>query len=121
MATDGKSDWYYVLVVLGSIALVPITWYVFWEIIQPILMNLSPLFAEQSGGGRVGRAPDSFAQLALFATFFLGLFIYHILLILLFDDMPANELLLGLYGLIIVVPIMIIKNYILPKIGRAHV
>lgn len=118
MTSDAIENWNPVLVVLGVLALIPIIWYVFWEIIQPALVSISPLFAEQSGGGRIGRYPDSFAQLALFATALLALFIYYNFLILVFDGVGEFiEACLAIYGFVVIVPIMIIKNYILPIFG----
>lgn len=113
METATNENWNYTVVVLGALAVLAITWHVFWGTIQPALVSLSPLFAEQSGGGRIGRYPDSFAQLALFATILIGLFVYYNLLVLIFDGIGEFiGTLEAIYFLCIVVPLIVINNYL---------
>lgn len=111
MSSDDLSGFW---VLIGALIVLAITWHVFWDVIQPILVNLSPIFEKQSRGGRVGRYPDSFAQVALFATILFGLLIYYLLLTLIFDGVSDFiEMCLGLL-LIFSIPIYIINKQ-LPK------
>ena len=66
-----------ILLILGAFLIaLPTSWFLFFEIIQPALASLSPVF-EYDPDGYIGRAPDSLAQMALFATILFGLFVYY--------------------------------------------
>lgn len=104
-------------VLVGGLVTLAIVWQVFWEVIHPALMSLSPIFT-YNPDGRVGRYPDSPAQLALFATILFGLFIYYMIMILIFDDDTGfTDLLFVIYATIIIIPAAIIKNDVLPLVG----
>ncbi|MFC6961233.1 hypothetical protein [Halocatena marina] len=111
MSSDDLSGFW---VLIGTLAVLVITWHVFWDVIQPILVNLSPIFEKQSGGGRVGRYPDTLAQVALFATILIGLLIYYLLLTLIFDG--VSDFIKMCKGIIVIfkIPIFIINKQ-LPK------
>ena len=69
-------DWVLILVMAAT------TWVLFFEIIHPALLGLSPAFAFNPDG-YIGRAPDSLAQVALFATIplvFVGAFLLRTLI-----------------------------------------
>lgn len=102
---------------VGALVVVAITWHVFWEVIHPILVGISPMFAYDPDG-RVGRYPDSPAQVALFATALLGIFIYYLLEVMIFEGVDELvDTLIALYTTIIIIPAAIIKNDILPLFG----
>ncbi|RRJ32497.1 hypothetical protein [Halocatena pleomorpha] len=104
-------------VLVGGLVTLAIVWQVFWEFIHPALMSLHPVFT-YNPDSRVGRYPDSPAQLALFVTILLGLFVYYIIMILIFDDnTKSTDILLMVYAIIIIIPIGVVKNNILPLFG----
>lgn len=104
-------------VLVGGLVTLAIVWQVFWEVVHPVLVSLSPIFI-YNPDSRVGRYPDSPAQLALFATILLGLFIYYIIMILIFDDdTELTDISFIIYAIIIIIPAAIIKNDILPLFG----
>jgi prepilin signal peptidase PulO-like enzyme (type II secretory pathway) len=113
MGSDDLSGWW---IFLGALVVLVITWHLFWEILQPALVSFSPIFVSNPSG-RVGRYPDNPTQAILFATILLGLFVYYLLLMLIFEDITGRELLLGIYGITIILPVAIIKNIVLPRFG----
>ena len=105
---------------LGGLVVFVISWQLFEIAIQPALVSISPIFADQAlyGTGAVGRYPDNLAQVALFSTLLLGLFTYYMLKILVFEGLNEfSNAMIGLYGLLIVLLIAIFKNDILPIFG----
>lgn len=111
--TDGWPN--AILELVGALIVLAISWHVFFEIIHPVLMSISPAFA-YNPDGRVGRAPDSPAQVALFATVGIGLYLYfsiQILFIKVLDEFIGCLMLS--YLIFIVFSLGIIKNMILPK------
>lgn len=115
---DNEDDWMNATrQLVGALVVLAITWHVFWEIIHPVLVSLSPIFV-YNPDSRVGRYPDSPAQIALFITILLGLFVYFLFEVLIFKGINEfTDMLLGIYGIIIVLPIAIVKNDILPLFG----
>jgi hypothetical protein len=105
-----------VLIFLGVILSVAISWYLFEIVIQPALVSISPIFADQSikSTGRVGRIPDTLAEAALFATILTGLYIFYLIEILIFEGVDEFIKGLGATLLIFAIPIFII-NGILPE------
>ena len=61
---------------IEGVILVVVMWFVFQGIVQPILVGIDPMFADQSVD-RVRRGPQTPAQVAGIITFVLGLFIYY--------------------------------------------
>lgn len=53
---DVDPDWNPLVVVIGALGVLAITWYLFWEIIHPPLVSISPLFVSNSTD-RVGAPP----------------------------------------------------------------
>lgn len=100
-------------VLVGALVTVAIVWQVFWEFIHPILLSVSSIFT-YNPAGRVGRYPDSPTQVALFVVVGIGWFIYIMILALAFGDLEFTDILYGFYILMIVLPVAIIKNDILP-------
>ncbi|MFC6961234.1 hypothetical protein [Halocatena marina] len=115
---DNKDDWMNATrQLVGALIVLAISWHVFWEIIHPALVSLSSIFA-YNPKGRIGRYPDSPAIAALFGTVLLGLFVYFLFEILIFKGI--DEFIgacIGIYGIIVVLPIVIVKNDVLPLFG----
>ena len=56
--------------------LVVVMWFVFQDIVQPILISIDPMFADQPID-RVRRGPQTPAQVAGIVTFVAGAFVYY--------------------------------------------
>ena len=56
--------------------LVVVMWFVFQDIVQPVLIGIDPMFADQPVD-RVRRGPQTPAQVAGIATYAVGAFIYY--------------------------------------------
>ena len=104
-----------IIKILSVILSVAISWYLFEIVIQPALVSISPIFADQAlhSTGRIGRTPDNLAQVALFATILIGLYTSYLLEVLVFEG--VDEFVKGIKAtlLILAIPIFII-NGILP-------
>lgn len=104
---------------IGLIIAAAIAWQLFDVMIQPVLVSISPLFADQylTGTGAVGRTPDTLAQAALFVTLLIGMFVYLLLDILIFDgvDNPM-KIFDALYLIFIIMPYSIIDKFIIGKL-----
>jgi hypothetical protein len=102
--------------VLGVIVAVAIAWVAFEVVIQPALISINPVFADQpfSETGFSGRTPDTPAQAAFVVTLLLGVYTYYLLKILVFEG--ADEFVYMVEGslLILAIPLFMI-NKILPK------
>lgn len=61
---------------IEGIILVVVMWFVFQDIVQPILIDIDPMFADQSVD-RIRRGPQTPAQVAGIITFIAGSFIYY--------------------------------------------
>lgn len=94
---------------------VAIAWYSFEIVIQPVLVDISPIFADLSGDGHVGRAPDTPAQAALFATVLLVLFVFFMFWILLSEGVDKFIETCKAILLILAIPLFFIKNVLLSK------
>ncbi|MFC6961235.1 hypothetical protein [Halocatena marina] len=102
---------------LGILIVIAITWNLFWELIHPVLMSISPIFT-YNPDGRVGRYPDSPALIALFATFLVVLYMYYALQELYYEGIEEFIGMLKVPFIIFVIfPFLILKNSILPKLG----
>lgn len=101
---------------LGVLVVVAITWYLFEVAIQPALVSISPIFADQAlTPGEIDiRHIDAPAQVAFVVTLLLGVFIYYLFKILVFEG--VDEFLETIKGLLIffAIPIFIF-NGILPE------
>lgn len=53
-----------------------VMWFVFQEIVQPILVGIDPMFADQPVN-RFRRGPQTPAQVAGIATYAVGVFVYY--------------------------------------------
>lgn len=101
---------------LGIFIAVAIACFLFEIAIQPALVSISPIFADQplSPGEIDVRHIDTPAQVAFVATLLLGVYIYFLLKTLVFEG--VNEFLEAVEGslLILAIPIFIF-NGILPE------
>ncbi|EMA53932.1 hypothetical protein [Halococcus thailandensis] len=88
--------------------LVVVMWFVFQDIVQPILIGIDPMFADQSVD-RVRRGPQTPAQVAGIVTYAVGAFIYYSGKL-----MYSHSILVYFLGFQRVI-LMIIPNTILPE------
>lgn len=56
--------------------LVVVMWFVFQDIVQPVLIQIDPMFADQPVD-RVRRGPQTPAQVAGIVTYAVGAFVYY--------------------------------------------
>lgn len=97
---------------LGGLLVLVIVWHTFDAVIQPVLVHISPIFADQ-GEYWTGRYPDTPAQVALVITVLAGLYVYYTLIALIYEgtetfiDMwmgPFALLFLPFFILLVAVP-----------------
>jgi hypothetical protein len=104
----------------GAFIVAVLVWHSFEAVIQPALVSISPIFADQPGELWTGRSPDSPAQVALYITTLLGVFIYILIHILIFDgsDEFINMVkgipmsIIGIFMIITIVLTETIKNIV---------
>lgn len=103
--------------ILGVLVAVVITWYLFEVVIQPALVSISPIFADQSlsPGEFDIRHIDTPAQVAFVATLLVGVFTYYLFKILVFKG--VDEFLETIEGLLVLfaIPIFIINGFLPEK------
>lgn len=102
---------------IGMLITLAITWFLFWEVIQPVLASLSPIFM-YDGDILTGRSADTPTQAALIAFVLFGIFVYILMIILASDFVYEGadetiETLKGIYVLVILLPLGIIATIIL--------
>jgi hypothetical protein len=101
---------------LGLTAAVALAWVAFEVVIQPGLVSINPVFADQpfSEIGFSGRTPDTLAQAAFVVTLLLGVYIYFLLKILVFEGVDEFLEWIKASLLILGIPLIMI-NKILPE------
>lgn len=102
------------------IVLAAISWFLFWEVIQPALASLSPIFVYK-GDIWTGRAPDTPVGAALIATTLLVLLAAFLLRVLVYKGVDEFiDTLQAIYILVILLPFSIVVEDILPVFGIDH-
>jgi hypothetical protein len=98
--------------VFGVIVAVAIAWVAFEVVIQPALISINPVFADQpfSETGFSGRTPDTPAQAAFVITLLLGVYVYFSLKVLVFEG--VDEFLLMAKGpfIVLAIPLFMING-----------
>lgn len=69
---------------LGGFVVLIIAWHAFEAVIQPALVSINPIFADQ-GVYWTGRYPNTPSQAALVITVLIGLYVYYTLIALVYD------------------------------------
>jgi hypothetical protein len=102
--------------ILGVIVAVAISWYAFEIVIQPALISINPVFADQpfSDTGFSGRTPDTPAQAAFVVTLLLGIYIYFLLTVLVLEGVDEFLEWIEVSLVILAIPVYMI-NGILPE------
>lgn len=97
---------------LGGLVVLAIAWQAFEVVIQPALVYISPVFADQ-GEYWTGRYPNTPAQAALVVTVLVGLYVYYTLIALVYEGTetflvmwkgPFALLFLSFFIIIVVIP-----------------